>query len=322
MRALLSIGKDRERMLVRLGVMVLATASIAVGVSAVTQPERQSPTVLASTTLAAATYDPGNPPEEAPPGNFGLVVSTVLLVVLLLGVTGGMRLTRRRSDRLRSRARAEDPLEREALLAGARLFGELEPAWAARDGARLGRLIGPELLGRWRPRLHGGESDSVAVDGPVLFEYLGPGAPGPPGERRVLIRIQGRLRPSSHGRALGAPQRKVLIGIAAVILTASFVGIALAPATKIRSAGPTTILVQAGLPIGGVYRLTYKRGAVIDITVRSNGADTVLLHGYGRRSELPLGGAAHLRLRATIEGSFGLELVDEGETIANVTVEP
>src|SRR6202035_5552115 len=99
-------------------------------------------------------------------------------------------------------------------------------------------------------------------------------------------------------------------------------GLALAPATKIRSAGPTTILVRAGIPVGGAYRLTYKKGAMIDITVRSDTADAIHFHGYDLHRELPAGGAAHLRLRATIEGSFPLELEKEGGTLAEVTVEP
>jgi hypothetical protein len=313
--------KHGERVLLGLGLLLIATLIVVVGVR--DQHERQSPTLLASTALAAAKYDPLNPPEEAPPGSLGLVLGTVLLAVMVVGVSAGLRVTHRRRDRAQTIAQAEkDPAARDALLAGARLFTELEPAWAARDEARLARVIGPELLSRWRSGIGGGARDALAVDGPVRFEYIGPGSPGSAGERRVLIRVQGRLRARSGGPALRGPQRMVLIGIAAVILTGSFVGLALAPATRIRSAGPTTILVRAGVPVGGLYRLTYRKGAMIDITVRSDTADALHFHGYDLHRELPAGRAAHLHLRATIEGSFPLELENEGETLAEVTVQP
>ncbi|MDQ6775332.1 MAG: hypothetical protein M3071_03720 [Actinomycetota bacterium] len=279
-------------------------------------------TALASPALAAARHLPPLPPEEAPPSTSGLVLAAVFLAVMLLGVGAGFRITGRRRARARAIAHADDPVARDALLVGAGVFSELDPAWAAGDEARLSRLIGPELLDRWRSRIRSAAGDSLAVDGPVRFEYAGPSVPGLDGEQRVLIRIQGRLRASSSGHALSGPQRMVLIGIAAVVLTASFVGIALAPATKIRSAGPTTILVRAGVPVGGVYQLTYRRGAMIDITVRSDRADEVHFHGYDLHRELVAGGAAYLRLRATIEGSFPIELEKAGGTLAQVVVEP
>jgi hypothetical protein len=311
--------KHVDRALLGLGLILIASLIVVVGVRV--QPERQTPALLAST--APAKYDPLNPPEEAPPGSLGLVVGTVLLAVVMAGVSAGLRVTHRRRDRAETIARAEkDPAARDALLAGARLFTELEPAWAARDEARLGRVIAPELLSRWRSGIRGGARDALAVDGPVRFEYIGPGGPGPAGERRVLIRVQGRLRARSGGPALRGSQRMILIGIAAAILTGSFVGLALAPATRIRSAGPTTILVRAGVPVGGLYRLTYRKGAMIDITVRSDTADALHFHGYDLHRELPAGRAAHLHLRATIEGSFPLELENEGETLAEVTVQP
>ncbi|MDQ6805671.1 MAG: hypothetical protein M3065_12050 [Actinomycetota bacterium] len=244
------------------------------------------------------------------------------LGLLATGVTVGIRLTGRRRARARTIARADDAFAREALLSGARLFSELEPAWATHDEGRIRRVIGPELLDRWRSRIEDRAGDSLAVEGPVRFEYIGPGGPGHPGESRALIRVQGGLRATSRAHAISRPQRKVLLGIAAAILTAAFVGIALAPATRFRSAGPTTILVRAGVPVGGVHQLTYKKGAIIEITVRSDRADEIHFHGYDLHRELPAGGAAHLRLRATIEGSFPIELENEGGTLAQVVVEP
>ena len=108
-----------------------------------------------------------------------------------------------------------------------------------------------------------------------------------------------------------------------MILVAAFVGIAVAPATKIRSARPTTIVVRDGVALGGTHLLSYRRGALIDLTVRSNVADEVYFQGYNiYRGTWPRGSPHRFRIRATTEGSYPIELEEHQETLAQVTVQP
>jgi hypothetical protein len=160
------------------------------------------------------------------------------------------------------------------------------------------------------------------VDGPVVFAYLGAADPGETADRRAVVRVQGRLRPATRLLSLSGGQRNWLLGLAAAILVGAFVGLALAPATKLRTAGPTTIIVRSGLPLGGTRLLSYRQGGLIDLTVRSDLVGEVYLHGYGLRLDLGPGHPARFRLRASIQGSYPLELEGSGQTLAQLAVQP
>ena len=136
------------------------------------------------------------------------------------------------------------------------------------------------------------------------------------------MRVEGRLRPASKQHAISSRQRGWLLGAAAAILVAAFVGIALAPATKIANARPATIVVRQGVPLGGTHLLTYKKGSLIDLTVSSDVADEVHFHGYDIHKDVAPGHPVHFLIRATIEGSYPVELEEHAETLAQVTVEP
>ena len=259
--------------------------------------------------------------EEAPPGTFGLWLGIGLLVVFLLAVTLGLRYQRRRRARALS-VLPDDPFAVEAMEASVKLFCSLEPAWRGRDRSRLARLVSPALLGGWERRLATPPGEELAVDGPLAFEYMGAAGPSPGADRRAIVRVEGRLRPATKQLSISPTQRNWLLGLAGAILIAAFVGIALAPATKIRSAAPTTIVVRDGVPLGGTHLLTYRRGAVINLTVRSDVADEVHFHGYDIHRDVAPGQPVHFRIRATIEGSYPVELERHAETLAQVTVEP
>jgi hypothetical protein len=259
--------------------------------------------------------------EEGPPHTFALWLGIGLCVVAVLAVSLGLRYHRHRQLRATA-VLSDDPFAVEAMQAGANLLGRLDRAWRHRERSALTELVSPSLLGSWEPRLAASPEGELTVDGPVTFEYMGAANPAPGADRRAILRIEGRLRPPSRQLAISTTQRNRLLGLAVVILIAAFVGIALAPATRIRSAGPTTIVVRDGVPLGGTHLLTYRQGALINLTIRSDVADEVHLHGYDIHRPVAPGHPVHFLIRATIQGAYPVELEQHAQTLAQITVEP
>lgn len=274
--------------------------------------------------LLAAT--PGKTPwwvnsEEAPPSTSGLWLGIGLVIVAIVLVSAGIRLHRRRQLRKIS-VLPDDPFAIEAMEAAVKTFTQLDLAWRHRDETALQRLASRRLLSAWRPRLAAASAGELLVEGPLRFEYHGAAAPGPTADRRAVVRVEGRLNAPSKQVSISRGQRNWLLGLAGAILIAAFVGIALAPATKIKSSPPTTIVVSQGVPLGGTHLLTYRQGALINVTVRSDVADEVHFHGYDIHRDLSPGHPVHFTIRATIQGSYPIELERLGETLAQVTVYP
>jgi hypothetical protein len=240
---------------------------------------------------------PGGPStnEEAPPSTLGLWIGLGMLAAVLLVVGGGQRYHRHRQRRAAS-VLPDDPFAVDAMRACAELFCELEP--------------------------RRGPGGQPRVDGPVVFAYLGAADPGETADRRAVVRVQGRLRASSGQVLLSRGQRNWLLGSAAAILIAAFVGLSLAPATKLRTTGPTTIFLRDGIPLGGTRQLGYRQGGLIDLTVRSDLAGEIHLQGYDLDRDVGPGHPAHFRVRASIQGSYPVQLEESGQTLAQVTVQP
>lgn len=259
--------------------------------------------------------------EEAPPHTFALWLGIGLCAVAVLAVSLGIRYHRHRLLRA-SAVLPDDPFAVEAMEAGAGVFARLDRAWRGRDRSVLQALSSRSLMAEWEPRLATAPGTELMVDGPVTFEYMGAADPSPGSDRRAIVRVEGRLRPPTKQLAVSTATRNRLLGLAGVILIAAFVGIALAPATKIRSAAPTTIVVRDGVPLGGTHLLTYRQGTLINLTVRSDVADEVHFHGYDIHRDVAPGHPVHFLIRATIQGSYPVELEQHAETLAQITVEP
>jgi hypothetical protein len=259
--------------------------------------------------------------EEAPPSTSGLWLGIGLLIVAIVLVSAGIHLHRRRQLRKIS-VLPDDPFAVEAMEAAVKTFGQLDRAWRGRDETALQRLASGRLMSAWRPRLATPSAGELLVEGPLRFEYHGAAAPGPMADRRAVVRVEGRLNAPSKQVSISSRQRNWLLGLAGVILIAAFVGIALAPATKIKSSPPTTIVVSQGVPLGGTHLLTYRQGALINVTVRSDVADEVHFHGYDVHRDISPGHPIHFLIRATIQGSYPIELEHRSETLAQVTVYP
>lgn len=83
-----------------------------------------------------------------------------------------------------------------------------------------------------------------------------------------------------------------------------------------------TLVVRDGQPAGGVRKFRFDQGGTIDLTVRSDSAQDVHLHGYDVHRMVPAGGSARFRVPARIEGVFELELEAGGTKIASIEVVP
>jgi hypothetical protein len=81
-----------------------------------------------------------------------------------------------------------------------------------------------------------------------------------------------------------------------------------------------SVVVAAGRPVGGIKPLTAKKGDTIDLSVKSNVADEIHIHGYDFHKNVPAGGSVTFSFRATIDGNFVIELESKSEQIAALTV--
>ncbi len=82
------------------------------------------------------------------------------------------------------------------------------------------------------------------------------------------------------------------------------------------------IVVVNAAPKGGIVRETVNKGDRVVLSVRSDVADEVHLHGYDISRNVAAGGTARIRFRATVPGRFEVELEQRSVQIADLTVNP
>ena len=83
-----------------------------------------------------------------------------------------------------------------------------------------------------------------------------------------------------------------------------------------------TITVQGGKPSGGVQDLKVAKGGSVHLTVKSDTADEIHIHGYDLHEDVEKGGTVTFDFPAKIDGSFIIELENAKQTLANLAVEP
>ena len=94
--------------------------------------------------------------------------------------------------------------------------------------------------------------------------------------------------------------------------------------TTTAPAGPPAyrVTVRNAKPVGGVEAIKVNKGDEVRLLVKSDTADEIHIHGYDLKQEVPAGGTAAFKFKATIDGAFEIELENHGEQIAELTVEP
>jgi len=95
------------------------------------------------------------------------------------------------------------------------------------------------------------------------------------------------------------------------------------PATS-APAGPVELeyTVVGGRPEGGIARDTVDLDSDVVVTVTSDVADEVHLHGYDLSADVAPGAPATIRFNANAPGRFEIELENTGVQIAELEVRP
>jgi FtsP/CotA-like multicopper oxidase with cupredoxin domain len=83
-----------------------------------------------------------------------------------------------------------------------------------------------------------------------------------------------------------------------------------------------TVNVVGGKPAGGVKKIKVNKGDTVRLLVKSDVADEIHVHGYDVKKQISAGGTAAIQFKATIDGSFEIELEGRKEQIAQLTVQP
>jgi heme/copper-type cytochrome/quinol oxidase subunit 2 len=100
-----------------------------------------------------------------------------------------------------------------------------------------------------------------------------------------------------------------------------------APTTSTVAPAPTSsrasIVVRAGKPVGGIEKITLKKGSRAIIQVSSpDTSDEIHIHGYDLKKDLEAGGRVRFAFTAKTDGVYEIELEDAGVQIAQLVVEP
>ena len=80
------------------------------------------------------------------------------------------------------------------------------------------------------------------------------------------------------------------------------------------------VVVENGVPKGGIVRQTVDKGDQVVLVVTSDVADEIHLHGYDLSRDVAAGGTARLPFTANVPGRFEVELESRGVQIADLTV--
>jgi len=123
---------------------------------------------------------------------------------------------------------------------------------------------------------------------------------------------------------MGRNQRiGLLVGAVVIVVVAVIViGSGGSDSSDKTATGPQTVTVVNGKGEGGIKTITYKKGDTVDLTVKSDTADEIHIHGYDLHKDVPKGGSVHFTFPASIDGKFVVELENAGQQIASLQVEP
>jgi hypothetical protein len=114
---------------------------------------------------------------------------------------------------------------------------------------------------------------------------------------------------------MGLPRPALALAAAALLLAGC--GSSSAPAKL-----DATITVADAQPKGGVQSLKVKKDGTVRLTVNSDTADEIHIHGYDLHKDVAKGGTVTFDFPAKIDGSFIIELENAKQTLANLAVEP
>jgi hypothetical protein len=82
------------------------------------------------------------------------------------------------------------------------------------------------------------------------------------------------------------------------------------------------VVVKGAKPVGGIKKITVKKGDRVRFVVISDVSDEIHVHGYDFHKNVKAGGKVSFSFPAKIDGVFVIELESRGEQIAELTVNP
>jgi heme/copper-type cytochrome/quinol oxidase subunit 2 len=83
------------------------------------------------------------------------------------------------------------------------------------------------------------------------------------------------------------------------------------------------IRIRAGKPVGGIQKITIKKGDQARIEVSSpDTTDEIHLHGYDLKRDLKAGGSVRFSFEANADGIYEIELEKAGVQIGKLVIEP
>lgn len=112
----------------------------------------------------------------------------------------------------------------------------------------------------------------------------------------------------------------VLAGAAVVAVLAFVLASGGSSEKASHTSGHAYIYIVSGKPKGGVQTLTYNKGQQVEITVVSDVADEIHVHGFNLKKDVPKGGSVTFSFPASDQGGHVIELEHRGEQIANLEV--
>lgn len=113
-----------------------------------------------------------------------------------------------------------------------------------------------------------------------------------------------------------------LLALAAVVVVAGFViAVSSGGSGKHRPRVRNVKVVVAGCkPQGGIKRIDVNQGDTVNLTVSSDCGDEIHIHGYNYKLEVAPHGSVGFGFKATITGTFVIELERRSEQIASLRV--
>jgi FtsP/CotA-like multicopper oxidase with cupredoxin domain len=126
--------------------------------------------------------------------------------------------------------------------------------------------------------------------------------------------------------------RWAVLGLVVVVAVVAFVvaqsgggSIGSSNTTQTQAPAPAPaprVIVRNAKPVGGVAAITVKKGDQVRLTVQSDSAQEIHVHGYDVHKIVPKNGSVSFNFPAKIDGGFVIELEKPGVQIAALKVQP
>jgi hypothetical protein len=114
-----------------------------------------------------------------------------------------------------------------------------------------------------------------------------------------------------------------IIGGAVVVVVVAFVLLSGGNDKKHSAKTVTkTVTVKNAKPAGGIQKISANKNDRIKLEVVSDTADEIHVHGYNFMKDVPKNGSIAFDFKATIDGSFEIELEGRKQQIAELDVAP